>query len=202
MVVTMTLVMPNCFSGPSAIARPMVEQFGLVTIWPFQPRARCWPGTSLRWSGLISGTSSGTSCSMRWLRELETTTCPACAKARSISVATPASMAEKSRRGALPGLHSSTVRSATVSGVPPARCHVMASLYFLPAERSLAPSHLRSNHGLPCRNLMKCWPTMPVAPRMPTSIRVCIIPLRCVDRVPQLRVSWALGTRSSSVCAT
>ena len=31
-------------------------------------------------------------------------------------------MAENSSRGALPGLHSSTVRSATESGVPPARC--------------------------------------------------------------------------------
>ncbi len=28
------------------------------------------------------------------------------------------------QRGALPGLHSSTVRSATASGVPPPRCHV------------------------------------------------------------------------------
>src|ERR1035438_2594693 len=94
-------------------------------------------------------------------------------------------MAEKRSCGALPGLHSSTVSPATASGVPPARCHVMESLYFLPAERSLAPSHLRSNHGFPCRNLMKCWPTMPVAPRMPTSIRVCIIPLRCVGRGPR-----------------
>ncbi len=29
----------------------------------------------------------------------------------------------------------------------------MASLYFLPAERSLAPSHLRSNQGWPCKKL-------------------------------------------------
>ena len=55
-----------------------MEQFGLVTICPFQPRLRCWPGTSFRCSGLISGTSSGTSRSMRWFLELETTTCPAC----------------------------------------------------------------------------------------------------------------------------
>ena len=82
----------------------MVEQFGLVTIWPFQPRARCWPGTSFRWSGLISGTSSGTSRSMRWFREFETTTCPAWAKARSISVATDASMAENSRLRRVAGL--------------------------------------------------------------------------------------------------
>ena len=53
-------------------------------------------------------------------------------------------------------------------------CQVVASRYGLPAERSLAPSHFRSNHGWFCRNLTKCWPTMPVAPRMPTSILVCI----------------------------
>ena len=173
-VVAITRVMPNCFSGPSPMVSPTVEQFGLVTICPFHPRPRCWPGTSFRWSGLISGTSSGTSRSMRWFLEFDTTTWPAWAKARSISVATEASIAENSSRGALPGLQSSTVRSATLAGVPPARCQVMASLYFLPDERSLAPSHLRSNHGWPWRNLMKCWPTMPVAPRMPTSIRVCI----------------------------
>src|ERR1039458_5846337 len=98
----MTRVMPNGFSGPSAMVSTTVEQLGLVTIWPFQPRLRCWPGMSFKWSGLTSGTSRGTSGSMRWFLEFETTTWPACAKARSISVATEASIAEKSRRGALP----------------------------------------------------------------------------------------------------
>ena len=32
----------------------------------------------------------------------------------------------------LPGLHSSTRMSATLSGVPPTKCHVMASRYRLP----------------------------------------------------------------------
>ena len=147
-----------------------VEQLGLVTIWPFHPRRRCWMGTSFRWSGLISGTSSGTSFSMRWFLELETTTWPAWANARSISVATDASMAENNSRGALPGLDSSTVRPAIAAGAAPSRCQLVASRYFLPAERSLAPSQVRSNQGWPCRNFTKCWPTMPVAPRMPTSI--------------------------------
>ena len=40
-------------------------------------------------------------------------------------------MAENSSRGALPGLHSSTVRSATESGVAPPRCQVMASAILL-----------------------------------------------------------------------
>ena len=115
-----------------------------------------------------------------------------------------ASMAEKSRRGALPGLHSCTVRSATLSGMPPSRRQLVASRYFLPAERSLAPSHVRSNHGWSCRNLMKCWPTMPVAPRIPTSILVCInlFSLRAdrvpsVDKFPLLRAAARFGTRSS-----
>ncbi len=34
--------------GASPMVSTMVEQFGLVTICPFQPRARCWPGTSFR----------------------------------------------------------------------------------------------------------------------------------------------------------
>ena len=37
-------------------------------------------------------------------------------------------------------------------------------------ERSLAPSHVSLNHGWPCKKRMKCWPTMPVPPRIPTSI--------------------------------
>ena len=32
---------PNCASGASAMVSTMVEQFGLVTIMPFQPRFCC-----------------------------------------------------------------------------------------------------------------------------------------------------------------
>ncbi len=96
--------------GPSAMVRVMVEQLGLVAIWPFHPRSRCWPGMIRRWSALSSGTRRGTSRSMRWFFEFETTTWPAWAKACSISVATEASIAEKTSCGALPGLHSSTMR--------------------------------------------------------------------------------------------
>src|ERR1039457_7713298 len=65
-------------------------------------------------------------------------------------------------------------RSATESGIAPLSRQAVAAWYGLPAERSLAPSHLRSNHGWFWRNLTKCWPTIPVAPRMPTSILVSI----------------------------
>ena len=63
--------MPNGSSGARAMVRTMVEQFGLVTRRPFQPRAFCWTERTARCSGLISGTRSGTSGSMRWLRELD-----------------------------------------------------------------------------------------------------------------------------------
>src|SRR5205814_4235799 len=116
------------------------------------------------------------------------------AKACSISVATEASMAEKISLGApLPGLASCTARSATLDGVDPSRCHLAASLYFLPAERSLAHSHVRSNQGCPCRNLMKCWPTIPVAPKTPTSILVSINSVPCVDRFPRRRATAFWG---------
>ena len=48
MVVTSTRVMPNGFMGPSAMVSATVEQFGLVTISPFQPRLRCCSGTIFR----------------------------------------------------------------------------------------------------------------------------------------------------------
>src|ERR1700682_6180706 len=169
-VVTMTRWMPNTRSGASAMARTMVEQFGLVEIFSFHPRLRCCSGMIFRWPGLTSGMSSGTSGSMRWLRELDTTTWPACAKACSISVATLASMDENTRCGALPGLESSTVRSATPAGISPSSRHAVASRYFLPADRSLAPIQVRSNQGWFCKKRTKLWPTMPVPPSTPTSI--------------------------------
>src|SRR5579871_5992266 len=176
MVVTITRRMPNGFSAASAITRTMVEQLGLVTIAP--PHPRCWRccGMSFKCDALISGTRSGTSASMRWLRELDTTMWPAEAKACSISVATDASIAEKTSCGAFPvaafsGLDSDTTMSRTYAGVSPPKRHAVASLYGLPAERSLAPSQVRSNQGWSRRKLTNSWPTIPVAPRIPTEIR-------------------------------
>ncbi len=81
-------------------------------------------------------------------------------------------MAENMRRGApLPGLQSFTIRSRTRSGISPSRRQLVASEYFLPEERSLAPTQVTSNHGWLRRNLMKCWPTIPVPPRTPTGMR-------------------------------
>ncbi len=85
---------------------------------------------------------------MRWLRELDTTVAPALANACSISVATLASVAEKTSFGVFfPGLHSSTVSPAVLVGIRPSSLQEVASLYSLPAERSLAPTQVNSNHG-------------------------------------------------------
>jgi hypothetical protein len=187
MVVATILVMPNCLSGASPMVRTMVEQFGLVTILPL-PSARL----------LLAG------------HQLEVIGIDFRHQQRHVALhAMVARIGHHHvaglREGALDfggdgGIHGGKEKlrrvarlalfhgePATESGVLPARFQFMASLYFLPAERSLAPSHFRSNQGWPCKNLMKCWPTIPVAPRMPTSIRVCIIALRFVDRVLRLR---------------
>ncbi len=85
---------------------------------------------------------------MRWLRELETTAWPACANACSICVATDASVAENINRGApSEGLQSATVKSATFAGIAPSSLQLVASRYFFPAERSLAPTQVSSNQG-------------------------------------------------------
>ena len=152
-----------------------MEQLGLVTICPFQPRARCWPGYQLQVVRIDLRHQQGhvalhAVVAWNWTPPRGR---PARRRAR---FRWPQTRPWRRIAGAaaLPGLHSSTVWSATACGVSPARCHFMASRYFLPAERSLAPSHATLNQGWPSRNLMKCCPTIPVAPRMPTSIRFCI----------------------------
>ena len=160
--------------------RITVEQFGLVRIAPDHPRVARWVSMSATWSLLISGTSSGTSGAIRWLRELLTTTCPALAKASSISPATEASMAEKTSSGApLPGRASCTTRSASSAGGGTGSFHDAASRYFCPADRSLAPTQVSLNQGCAASCAMNCWPTIPVAPRTPTSIRCDITVLCC-----------------------
>src|SRR3954470_20434098 len=72
-VETRTERMPKRDRGARAMVRTIVEQFGLVTIAPFQPRALRCSAMEARCPGLTSGTRRGTSGSMRWLRELDTT---------------------------------------------------------------------------------------------------------------------------------
>src|SRR5450432_1346459 len=113
--------------------------------------------------------TSGTSGAMRKAPEFETTAQPASANAGSISRAAVESSAAKISLGvSLAGDAEFTVRAATRGGKGVERRHVVASAYFLPAERSEAESQLTSNHGWFSSNCIKRWPTVPVAPTMPT----------------------------------
>src|SRR5687767_6112790 len=107
----------NCRSGANAIASTIVEQLGLVTIAPDQHFTRRCSPISARWSALISGMSSGTTGSIRKLRALLTTTCPAFANAASMSPATEASRPENTTFGPRPGTHDWTTRSAAAPGI-------------------------------------------------------------------------------------
>src|SRR6266851_4727006 len=91
-VVTTHASTPNSrWSGASASAIPIAEQLGLVTRKPFSVR----PSSTTKWSALTSGTSSGTSASMRYDDELLTTGTPAAAKHPSASRATSPGRLEK-----------------------------------------------------------------------------------------------------------
>ena len=105
-------------------------------------------------------------------------TWPAPAKAPSISPATDESRPENTSFGALPAAPAafSTVSVATSSGSGEDSRHAAASRNAFPAERSLAPSHVTLNHGCRASNAMNCWPTIPVAPRIPTSIVIVFVP--------------------------
>jgi len=118
MLVIRTLSSPKVFSsGASDITNPTVVQLGLVTIMPFHLRCVRCSRTRTRWSGLTSGISSGTSCSMRKLEEFDTTTWPAWANSFSTSPATLESSDENSNCGAPPGLHSCTGKSQALFGM-------------------------------------------------------------------------------------
>ena len=126
-VETITCCRPNGRNGASARASTMVEQLGLVTMQPDHPLAALCSVSKARWSALTSGITSGTTGSMRWLRALLTTTCPARANSASTSPATEASRPENSSRGARPGVTRSTVISAMRSGRAAGRRHGVAS---------------------------------------------------------------------------
>jgi hypothetical protein len=67
-------------------------------------------------------------------------------------------------------VHASTRIDATEDGVGSERCQAAASRYVRPSDRSLAPSQAGRNQGCSASCRMNCCPTIPVAPRMPTSI--------------------------------
>ena len=126
----------------------IVEQFGLAMM-PLWWAMAC---------GLTSGTTSGTSGSMRKALELSMTTAPAltAAGANCLLAAPPANRAIST------SLKDSSVVSSTVYSLP-------MNWIFLPALRfeasilRLAKGKLRSS-----MRLRNSWPTAPVAPRIAT----------------------------------
>src|SRR3984957_20742457 len=95
--------------------------------------------------------------------------CPAAAKSASACPAIDASSAEKTSFGPTPGLNSSTANFAASVGTAVGNRHGK-STYRFPADRSLAASQVVLNHGCASSSAINCCPTVPVAPRIPTSI--------------------------------
>src|SRR5581483_1702521 len=140
----------------------------LVTINPPEFRRQDWHSNTLRWSGLTSGITRGTSFCMRKALELEITAWPASAKRGSSSLAPAASSAAKMILGAFSGLADEIRISAARAGTGVFSFHRAASPYMRPSERSEAASQATSNQGWCSSSCTKRWPTMPVAPRIPT----------------------------------
>ena len=74
---------------------------------------------------------------------------------------------EHQLRRARPGFDSETTMSRTYGGISPPKRHVVASRYGFPAERSLAPSQVRSNHGWSRRKLTNPGPPFRWRPEFP-----------------------------------
>src|SRR6266849_2558445 len=175
MVTAITVSIPKRLcSGARARTSPIAEQFELVTTKPPDLRFQDWQSISLRWSGLTSGMTRGTSFVMRSALELVMTAQPASAKRGSSSAAMEVSSAAKITLGAPSGFPGETRILATRAGMAVFRRQRAASAYSRPSERSEAASHATSNQGWVSSIWIKRCPTMPVAPRIPTGILVCI----------------------------
>src|SRR6266567_655002 len=116
----------------------------------------------------------GTSFTMRNALELLITAQPASAKRGSSSAAIEESRAAKITLGAPSGVAGETRIFATEGGIAVFRRQRAAAAYSLPSERSDAASHTASNQGWRSSIWIKRWPTMPVAPRIPTGILLFI----------------------------
>ena len=91
---------------------------------------------------------------MRWLRELETTTWPACGESPlDLGGDRGVHRGEHEAAEHCPACESLTIRSATFGGMAPSRRQLVASRYFLPAERSLAPSQVEFEPGMALQKL-------------------------------------------------
>ena len=103
-------------SGLSASTKPIVEQFGLATMPAGSALPASGGGSSERWSGFTSGTSSGTSASMRCALAFVTTR-QRRANRSSASLATPASRAENTMSSSPPDRLAPSISSSIVRTV-------------------------------------------------------------------------------------
>src|SRR5437773_1727679 len=154
-------------NGASASAIMIVEQLGLV---PLNPR----PGrraSIARCPALTSGISSGTSSSIRWDDELLMTGYPAAANCASTGPAMSAGRLESTMSQSSGGCGGRTCSARSADGTFPGRRHTHASPNVFPCERSDAATAVTTSWGWPSNMATSRWPTVPVAPRMPT--RTC-----------------------------
>src|SRR5512141_827586 len=149
---------PKSCRGLSGMIEMIVVQFGFATI----PRRLYWPIAS----GLISGTTSGMSGSIRNAEELSTTTAPEAhaAGANSLLRDAPA----ENRAMSIP-LKASFESSSTGNSCP-------SNFSFLPTDRSDARSRrFWIGNFRSARIFRKTSPTAPVAPAMATLKRLPLI---------------------------
>ena len=154
-----------------------MEQFGFTATKPLLvPRRFFWNSITLKCSGLISGTTIGTSGVQRCALLLETTGVSVFAYASSIarisSFVISTALNTKSTSNATFSISFTFITAIffTHSGIgvcifqrPPT-----ASSYVFPAERGLAATVTTSNHGWSSSREINLWPTIPVAPKIPT----------------------------------
>src|SRR5216683_7595254 len=97
---------------------------------------------------------------------------PASAKASSEERATSEGKLETTTSQSSGGCGGCTTIDLTKAGMSPTSRHVQASPYDFPCERSDAAKAVISNSGCFSSIRTKRWPTIPVAPRIPTRTRL------------------------------
>src|SRR6059036_573547 len=107
---------------------------------------------------------------MRWDDELLTRGYPAAAKRASTGPATSAGRLENTTSQSSGGSGSRTTRLRAAAGISADSRQAHASAYGLPCERSDPASAVTANCGWSASSWTNRWPTVPVAPRMPTRI--------------------------------
>src|SRR5660398_256182 len=149
-VATLTSLSPNCMSGLSVITSTIVEQFGLVTIKPPQPRCSFCIWSSFTWSLLTSGMRRGTASNILYEGALLETPKPARAEAASTRAEMSAgrdentSFTSSDMSSDFVGI---TRRSPMFSGRGVLKRQSTASLEYFHALRSEAVTAPTQNHG-------------------------------------------------------